>query len=98
MTVQLIAAEISGHSKGTGRCCLQIEPGCIRVRVGDERLIEHCTGEIPIEVEAVAKAGHYDVSRQILAIVREEAVIRQRVHHGAWTSIVVGPSGMPGIG
>lgn len=54
--------------------------------VGNKGHVKHQGSKVGPEVETILKAFDNNVLRQVLAIVGDEAVVGQSVHHGAWAT------------
>ena len=67
-------------------CISQIKPRSARLGVGNKRLVEHKAREITVEVQSIAQPRHHCLTGEVLPVVGDKAVVREGVHHGAWSA------------
>lgn len=62
---------------------LQRKEGSIGLRIDDDRLLPHNTGQLGVEAETSTQGMNGIVSSDVTAVSRKEAMIREGVHHRA---------------
>lgn len=85
MAVKIIPmhSQESSHLVRMMQDVLQREECCVGLRIGDDGLIPHYTGQLGIEVDASTQGMDRIFSGDVSAVTGEEAVVGKSVHHRA---------------